>query len=52
MASKKKTCDFCGRRGLRAEMIPYKDKLMCDDYCVKLFIKAYESDEEVIPKNE
>jgi len=51
MASKKKTCDFCGKRGLRAEMIPYDDKLMCDDYCVRLFIEAYIDDKE-IKKNE
>jgi hypothetical protein len=47
MASKTKTCDFCGKRGLRAEMIKYEDKLMCDNYCKKLFIEAYVDEEEV-----
>jgi len=45
MVSKNKSCDFCGARGLRAKMIPYKDKLMCDEYCVRLFIEAYEQEE-------
>ena len=45
MASRKKTCDFCGKRCIKEDMIPHKDKLLCDTYCETLFIEAYESDE-------
>ena len=50
MASKFKHCDFCGKKELRTKMIPYEDKLLCDEYCRELYIKAY-IDEEVKPKN-
>lgn len=45
MASKKKTCDMCGKHCLRDEMVPYKDKLMCDQDCVELYIESYETEE-------
>lgn len=45
MASKTKTCDFCGKRGNKSEMIQYEDKLFCDDLCVQLWREAFEDEE-------
>ena len=45
MASKKKTCDMCGRHCTRSEMIIYKDKFMCDSGCIQLWKESYEDEE-------
>jgi hypothetical protein len=45
MASKNKTCDFCGCKCVRSEMVIHNDKFLCDKICESMFIEAYETDE-------
>ena len=44
MASRTKTCDFCGKREIKTEMIIHNGKYLCDEYCVKLYSEAYEQE--------
>ena len=48
MASKNKTCNFCGAKHIRAEMLVYEDKFLCDEMCKRLWIESY-GEEEVKP---
>ena len=45
MASKNKTCDFCGARKIRLEMVSYEDKFLCDQMCKDMWREAYEEKE-------
>jgi len=42
MASKKKACDFCGKKCKVEDMIPHGINVLWDPYCLQLFEEAYE----------
>ena len=45
MASKNKTCDFCGAKHIRLEMVEYEGKFLCDQMCKDMWKEAYEEKE-------
>ena len=47
MASRTKTCDFCGKKMRLIDMIDFKNKAkLCDIGCVDLWVESYSDEEE------